>query len=131
MKIKQKLNSIALAGSVLAIFLILFSSTVSAGYIDSDVVTTDTAKLEDMKDEVQKLVDRHTLAESTGAKWTTLLDTAETAILKNNEKKAKSSLKQFTSIATPYLQKKSLSQGSKDRIHQLIEDAKDIISSLP
>ena len=97
-KIKQKLNSIALAGSVLAIFLHLFSSTVSAGYIDPDVVTTDTAKLEDMKDEVQQLVDRHTLAESTGAKWTTLLDTAETAILKNNEKKAKSSLKQFTNI---------------------------------
>ena len=127
----MKVDSIALAGSVLAIFLILFSSTVSAGYIDPDVVTDDTAKLEDMKDEVQQLVDRNTLAESTGAKWTTLLDTAETAILKNNEKKAKSSLKQFTNIATPYLQKKSLSQGSKDTIHQLIEDAKDIRSSLP
>ncbi len=129
MKIKQKLNSIVLAGSVLAIFLILFPST-AAAFIPSDVATEDTQKLEDMKEVVQQLVDRNTLAEGTGAKWTKLLDIAETAINDDNAIKAKSSLNQFIKTVEPYLKKKSLSRDSKEKISNLIENAKDIRSSL-
>lgn len=129
MKIKQKSNSIVFAGSVLAIILILFPST-AAAFIPSDVATEDTQKLEDMKEVVQQLVDRNTLAEGTGAKWTKLLDIAETAINDDNAIKAKSSLNQFIKIAEPYLKKKSLSRDSKEKISNLIEDAKDIRASL-
>jgi hypothetical protein len=131
MKTKQKLNSIVLAGAVLVLFLILLSSTASAkGYIPDPPKSDDVATLEDMKDRVQQLVDRGTLAESTGNTWTALLQTAETAILDDNAPKARSSLKNFIITAKPYLQKDSLSHDSKDKIKKLIDDANDIISSI-
>jgi hypothetical protein len=131
MKTKQKLNSIVLAGLVLVLFLIFLSSTVSAkGYIPDPPKSGDAAKLEDMQDRVQKLVDHGTLAESTGNTWNTLLETAETAILDNNAAKARSSLNNFIKTATPYLKKDKLSQGSKDKIKKLIDDANNIIWSL-
>jgi hypothetical protein len=131
MRTKQKLNSIVLAGAVLVLFLILLSSTASAsGYIPDPPKSDDVATLEDMKDRVQQLVDRGTLAESTGNTWTTLLQTAEEAILNDNAGKARSSLNNFINTANPYLEKKSLSRDSKDKIKKLIDDANDIISSI-
>ena len=131
MKIKQKLNSIVMAGSVLVLFLILVSSTASAkDYISGDIKSDGVAKLEDMKDRVQQLVDHNTLSETTGETWTTLLQTAETALLNDKKIKTISSLNNFINTAKPYLNKNSLSSGSKDKINKLINEANSIISAL-
>src|SRR5665647_2857092 len=130
MKNKQKLNSLALAGSVLILFLILFSSTASAADRDQ-VISNAVHKIAGMKSDVQDLVDSNTLSKNHGKMLESDLQNAKDDLNNGNIREAIINLERFKStIKTIINNSTKLSPQHVDDLQNMINTANNIISSL-